>query len=84
LRAKMSRPFGAAMLFCSGLASCASVDSLGVATPEEQKALISDAATTSPNLQPGEKIRVTVFGEDCGFGAPRLRPLADALPHPAR
>jgi protein involved in polysaccharide export with SLBB domain len=60
----MSGPFGAAILFCSGLTSCANVDSLGVATPEEQKALISDAATTSPNLQPGEKIRVTVFGED--------------------
>lgn len=64
MRAKISRPLGAAMLICSGLASCASVDSLGVATLEEQKALISDAATTSPNLQPGEKIKVTVFGED--------------------
>ena len=37
---------------------------MGPATPEEQKALISDAASTSPNLQPCEKIKVTVFGED--------------------
>lgn len=60
----MSRPLGAAMLFCSSLASCASVDSLGVATPEEERTLISEAASASPNLQPGEKIKVTVFGED--------------------
>ena len=60
----MLRPLGAAILLCSNLTSCASVDSLGVATLEEQRALISDAATTSPNLQPGEKIKVTVFGED--------------------
>jgi polysaccharide export outer membrane protein len=46
------------------LANCSSVDSLGVATPEEEKALISEAGSTSPNLQPGEKIKVTVFGED--------------------
>jgi polysaccharide export outer membrane protein len=46
------------------LANCASVDSLGVATPEEEKALIGEAASTSPNLQSGEKIKVTVFGED--------------------
>ena len=52
------------MLFCSSLASCASVDSLGVATPEEERTLISEAASASPNLQPGEKIKVTVFGED--------------------
>jgi glycosyltransferase involved in cell wall biosynthesis len=46
------------------LANCANVDSLGVATPDEEKALIGEAATTSPNLQSGEKIKVTVFGED--------------------
>jgi polysaccharide export outer membrane protein len=60
----MLRPLSAALLCCLSVASCASVDSLGVATPEEQKALISEAASTSPNLQPGEKIKVTVFGED--------------------
>ena len=64
MRAKISRSRGAAVLCCLTLANCASVDSLGVATPEEEKALISDAASTSPNLQPGEKIKVTVFGED--------------------
>jgi len=72
------------MLICYGLASCASVDSLGVATLEEQKALISDAATTSPNLQPGEKIKVTVFGEDRGGRASRLRSLSHAPLRTAR
>ncbi|PWB84044.1 MAG: polysaccharide biosynthesis protein [Methylocystaceae bacterium] len=37
---------------------------LGPISTEEREALIQSAATTSPNLQPGEKIRVTVFGED--------------------
>ena len=64
MRAKILRPLSAALLCGLSLTSCASVDSLGVATPEEQKALISEAASTSPNLQPGEKIKVTVFGED--------------------
>jgi glycosyltransferase involved in cell wall biosynthesis len=56
--------FSAGLLCSASAASCANVDSLGVATLEEQRALISDAASTSPNLQPGEKIKVTVFGED--------------------
>ena len=52
------------MLGCALLAGCANNDSLGVATPAEQQALIDAAATTAPNLQPGEKIKVTVYGED--------------------
>src|SRR5436305_1909342 len=31
---------------------------------EQQQALFQAAATTSPDIQPGEKIRVTVYGED--------------------
>ncbi|WP_245428034.1 polysaccharide biosynthesis/export family protein [Roseiarcus fermentans] len=46
------------------MSGCASVDSLGPATATEQEALITAAATTAPDLQPGEKIKVTVFGED--------------------
>jgi polysaccharide export outer membrane protein len=49
---------------CAFVSGCASVDSLGAATPTEQQALITAASTTSPALQPGEKIKVTVFGED--------------------
>ena len=64
MRAKILRPFSEALLCCLCLANCSSVDSLGVATPDEERALISEAASTSPNLQPGEKIKVTVFGED--------------------
>jgi protein involved in polysaccharide export with SLBB domain len=46
------------------IAGCESGGSLGPASPAEQQALIESAATTSPNLHPGEKIRVIVFGED--------------------
>jgi len=46
------------------LASCDGGASLGPITDLEQKNMIEKAATTSPNLQPGEKIKVTVFGED--------------------
>ena len=46
------------------LAGCESVGNIGSITMEEQEALIKAAATTSPNLQSGEKIKVTVFGED--------------------
>ncbi|MBB4200303.1 polysaccharide biosynthesis protein [Rhodoblastus sphagnicola] len=50
--------------FCGSLSACDTVASLGPASPEEQQALIQAAATSSPALQPGDKIRVTVFGED--------------------
>jgi protein involved in polysaccharide export with SLBB domain len=46
------------------MAGCESGGSLGPVSPAEQQALIESAATTSPNLHPGEKIRVIVFGED--------------------
>jgi protein involved in polysaccharide export with SLBB domain len=52
------------LLVCAGLAACDSAGSLGQTSLEEREALIRSAATTAPNLQPGEKIRVTVFGED--------------------
>jgi len=64
LRLRGFRLFGAALLGCLVLGGCNDKDSLGVATPAEEQALIAAAATTSPNLQPGEKIKVTVFGED--------------------
>lgn len=46
------------------MAGCESGASLGPVSPSEQQALIESAATTSPTLHPGEKIRVIVFGED--------------------
>lgn len=52
------------LLLALFLASCDSGATLGPIDPAEQRALIESAATTSPTLQPGEKIRVTVFGED--------------------
>ncbi len=52
----------ASVLFA--LSGCISSDSLGVVSPAEQQALIQEAKTTAPTLQPGEKIKVIVFGED--------------------
>lgn len=52
------------LLGCAFLAGCGNSGSLGVATPAEQQALIAAASTTAPNIQPGEKIKVTVYGED--------------------
>ncbi|WP_024880077.1 polysaccharide biosynthesis/export family protein [Methylosinus sp. LW3] len=46
------------------LMGCDGGSNLGPVSAEEREALIRTAATTAPNLQPGEKIRVTVFGED--------------------
>ncbi len=44
------------------LASCGVGGSLGPASFEDQQAR-AQAATTTPHLQPGEKIRINVFGE---------------------
>src|ERR1700693_3121884 len=44
------------------LSGCAGSD-LGPATPEEQQAM-AVAAREAPRLQRGEKIKITVFGED--------------------
>ena len=54
----------AALFCCVVVSGCDSVGTLGPATPDEQQALIRSAATSSPDLQPGDKIKVTVFGED--------------------
>ena len=45
------------------LAGCAG-DSATVASLAETQELMTQASTTSPKVQPGEKIKVTVFGED--------------------
>jgi polysaccharide export outer membrane protein len=54
----------AAWVVCSALAACDNAASLGPASPEEEAGLIRSAAVTAPELQPGDKIKVTVFGED--------------------
>jgi polysaccharide export outer membrane protein len=58
----------------AALAGCYSADSLGPVTAEEQQALIQAAKSSSPNLQPGEKIKVTVFGEDRLTGEYQIDP----------
>jgi protein involved in polysaccharide export with SLBB domain len=52
----------AALVVALQISGCAGTD-LGPASVEEQQAM-SVAATEAPRLQRGEKIRVTVFGED--------------------
>jgi len=52
------------LLLSLALTGCDSATSLGPVSVEERESLIKSAATASPNLLPGEKIRVTVFGED--------------------
>ena len=49
------------------LASCGVGGSLGPASLEDQQAR-AQAATTTPHLQPGEKIRINVFGEFLASG----------------
>src|SRR5436309_13740121 len=44
------------------LSSCGIDSSLGPASLEDQESR-AEAATTTPRLQPGEKIRIAVFGE---------------------
>ena len=51
-------------LFALSLAGCIADTDLGPASVADQQALRQQAATTAPKLQPGEKIKITVFGED--------------------
>ncbi|CAN2532871.1 MAG TPA: polysaccharide biosynthesis/export family protein [Methylosinus sp.] len=58
------RSAGLCLSLCLLLTGCDGGSNLGPVSAEERETLIRTAATTAPNLQPGEKIRVTVFGED--------------------
>lgn len=60
----LSRLASFVLLVCCALAGCDGGSSLGPISAEEREALIRSAQTTSPDLQPGEKIKVTVYGED--------------------
>jgi protein involved in polysaccharide export with SLBB domain len=53
---------GCLLAFCLLVAGCGGGGDLGPVTDTEQKA-IAEFATSSPRLQAGEKIRVTVYGE---------------------
>lgn len=46
------------------LSGCDGGASIGRVSEAEQQAMIKTAATTAPDIQPGDKIKVTVFGED--------------------
>lgn len=54
----------AACLACALLAACEGATTVGRVTQEDQQALIAQSASAAPKLQSGEKIKVTVFGED--------------------
>lgn len=62
MKSKLSIPaIGLLGLFLSG---CIADGDLSAVSVQEQDALREQAATTAPKLQPGEKIKVIVFGED--------------------
>lgn len=61
---QVSRLWQVVVLAGLALSGCNNGPSLGPVSAEEKEALIRSAATTAPKLQPGEKIKVTVFGED--------------------
>jgi protein involved in polysaccharide export with SLBB domain len=50
------------LVCCLPLAGCGAGSNLGPATEAEQNAIV-ETAKGSPRLQPGEKIRLTVYGE---------------------
>ena len=50
------------LAFCLLAAACSTSADLGPVSEAEQSAIL-EASRTSPRLQPGEKIRVTVYGE---------------------
>ncbi|MDE2579972.1 MAG: polysaccharide export protein [Hyphomicrobiales bacterium] len=51
------------LLVCLLLAGCDGAMSVGKVSDAEETA-IKRTATAAPNIQPGDKVRVTVFGED--------------------
>jgi polysaccharide export outer membrane protein len=55
---------GFLFVLCVTLGGCDSAAHLGPISDEEREALIRSVATTAPVLHAGEKIKVTVFGED--------------------
>lgn len=54
---------GIAIFLCLEACGCSGGTNLGPVSEQEQQAYVA-AATAAPRLQAGEKIRVTVFGED--------------------
>jgi protein involved in polysaccharide export with SLBB domain len=62
------------LLTALALASCGSQDMLPAFSDTELEAFARDAAAEAPKLQPSEKIRVTVFGEDRLSGEYQIDP----------
>ena len=61
------------LAICLSVSGCAGVSTLGTASDGDQTASIAIAAT-SPRLQTGEKIRVTVYGEASVSGDYQIDP----------
>lgn len=61
---RLARLWHVGLLAGLALAGCNNSGNLGPVTAQEREALIRSAANTAPKLQAGEKIKVTVFGED--------------------
>jgi polysaccharide export outer membrane protein len=62
------------LMLGSVLAGCGTSVSQGAVSPAQLDALIDQAANIAPNLQSGEKIKVTVFGEDRLSGEYEINP----------
>lgn len=59
-----NRIFALVATLCLLVTGCDGATNLGRVSDAEQQAMIRAAATTAPALQAGDKIKVTVFGED--------------------
>ncbi len=60
----LRRHWAIAIGLCIALAGCDGGATLGRVTEADQQALIKSATSQAPTIQSGEKIKVTVFGED--------------------
>lgn len=54
----------AALFMATTLAACDGGGGISAVSEQEQKSMMVLSATVSPTLQPGDKIKVIVFGED--------------------
>ncbi len=60
----LMRRLATVLALCLTLGACDGGTSLGKVTEADQQALIQAASSSAPTVQAGEKIKVTVFGED--------------------
>jgi protein involved in polysaccharide export with SLBB domain len=72
-KTRIVRLWGAVALLCLALAGCDGASDLGPVSPEQLEALNKSLESPMP-LQSGEKLRITVFGEDRLSGVYEISP----------